>query len=120
MFLFLVLPDDFSIHLSAFHSTNLYHEHIGYWSNVYGFEMNTIAKNILADGHVMTVPADDIMTSDCCIKVKTLNSLINKIKYLIRIWIFIHVQMKILVLHNRLLFKYLNPVLYQLFFVILM
>ena len=34
--------------------------------------MNTVAKNILADGHVMTVPADDIMTSDCCIKVKIL------------------------------------------------
>jgi hypothetical protein len=36
--------------------------------------MNTVAKNILADGHVMTVPADDIMTSDCCIKVTILFS----------------------------------------------
>ncbi len=68
-YIFLVLPDDFSIHLSAFHSDRLYHEHVGYWSNVYGFEMNTVAKTILADGHVMIVPADDIMTSDCCIKV---------------------------------------------------
>lgn len=65
----LVLPDDFSIHMSGFHSDRLYHEHIGYWSNVYGFEMNIIAKNILSDGHVMIVPADDIITSDCCIKV---------------------------------------------------
>ncbi|CAF3212258.1 unnamed protein product [Rotaria socialis] len=64
----LVLPDDFSIHLSGFHSDSLHHEHIGYWSDVYGFEMNTVAKNILADGHVMIVPAEDIMTSDCCIK----------------------------------------------------
>jgi hypothetical protein len=55
--------------MSGFHSDRLYHEHIDYWSNVYGFEMNVIAKNILADGHVMTVPADDIITSDCCIKV---------------------------------------------------
>jgi len=55
--------------MSAFHSDRLYHEHIGYWSNVYGFEMNIIAKNILADGHVMIIPADDIVTSDCCIKV---------------------------------------------------
>jgi hypothetical protein len=30
--------------------------------------MNTVAKNILADGHVMIVPADDIITSECCIK----------------------------------------------------
>jgi len=64
----LVLPDDFSIHMSGFHSDRLYHEHIGYWSNVYGFEMNIISKNILSDGHVMIVPADDIITSDCCIK----------------------------------------------------
>ncbi|CAF3956697.1 unnamed protein product [Rotaria sp. Silwood2] len=64
----LVLPDDFSIHMSAFHSDELYHEHIGYWSDVYGFEMNTVAKNILVDGHVIIVPANDIMTSDCCIK----------------------------------------------------
>ncbi|CAF3012149.1 unnamed protein product [Rotaria sp. Silwood2] len=63
-----VLPDDFSIHMSAFHSDELYHEHIGYWSDVYGFEMNTVAKNILVDGHVIIVPANDIMTSDCCIK----------------------------------------------------
>ena len=65
----LVLPDDFSINMSAFHSDRLYHEHVDYWSNVYGFEMNTITKNILADGHVMIVPAEDIVTSDCCIKV---------------------------------------------------
>ncbi|CAF1155315.1 unnamed protein product [Adineta ricciae] len=64
----LVLPDDFSINMSAFHSDRLYHEHVDYWSNVYGFEMNTITKNILADGHVMIVPAEDIVTSDCCIK----------------------------------------------------
>ncbi|CAF0898977.1 unnamed protein product [Adineta steineri] len=63
-----ILPDDFSIHLSGFHSEKLYHEHVGYWSDVYGFEMNTITKNILADGHVMIVPAEDIITSDCCIK----------------------------------------------------
>lgn len=71
----LVFPDDFSIHLAAFHSDRLYEEHIGYWSNVYGFEMNIIAKSILADGHVMLIPADDIITSDCCIKVRS-NSLI--------------------------------------------
>ena len=64
-----VLPDDFSIHLAGFHSERLYEEHIGYWSDVYGFEMNIVAKNILADGHVMIVPAEDITTSDCCIKV---------------------------------------------------
>lgn len=55
--------------MSAFHSDKLYHEHVGYWSDVYGFEMNIISKNILADGHVMIVPAEDIVTSDCCIKV---------------------------------------------------
>lgn len=64
----LVLPDDFSIHLAGFHSEHLYQEHIEYWSNVYGFEMDIVAKNILADGHVMIVPAEDITTSDCCIK----------------------------------------------------
>ncbi|UJR23307.1 hypothetical protein I4U23_026322 [Adineta vaga] len=64
----LVLPDDFSISMAGFHSDSLYHEHVGYWSNVYDFEMNTVAKNILADGHVMIVPAEDIVTSDCCIK----------------------------------------------------
>lgn len=64
-----MLPDDFSIHMAGFHSDSLYHEHIGYWSDVYGFEMTTVSKNILADGHVMIVPANDINTSDCCIKV---------------------------------------------------
>lgn len=69
MLYFLVLPDDFSIHIAGFHSNNLYDEHVNYWSNVYGFEMDTVAKNILADGHVMIVPAEDVVTSDCCIKV---------------------------------------------------
>jgi hypothetical protein len=55
--------------MAGFHSDRLYDEHISYWSNVYGFEMNIITKNILADGHVMLVPANDIITSDCCIKV---------------------------------------------------
>ena len=56
--------------MAGFHSERFYHEYIGYWSNVYDFTMNTIAKNIVSDGHVMTVPLDDIVTSDCCIKVQ--------------------------------------------------
>lgn len=55
--------------MSGFHSDRLYDEYIAYWSDVYSFEMNVISKNILADGHIMLVPADNIVTSDCCIKV---------------------------------------------------
>ena len=81
----LVLPDDFSIHLSGFHSESLYHENVGFWSDVYGFEMNTVAKNILLDGHVMVVPANDLMTDDCCIKVDF--RLFERRKSLRRCWI---------------------------------
>ncbi len=55
--------------MAGFHSDRLYEEYIGYWSNVYEFEMSIVAKNILADGHVIIVPSNDIVTSDCCIKV---------------------------------------------------
>lgn len=65
-----MLPDDFSIHLAAFHSESLYHENVGFWSNVYGFEMNTVVKTILVDGHVMLVPAEDLISDACCIKVR--------------------------------------------------
>ncbi len=91
--------------MSGFHSDRLYHEYVGYWSNVYGFEMNVVSKNILADGHVLLVPADDIVTSDCCIKVNG-NILLSKTKISFRIWIFIHVQMMILLLPIHLLYKH--------------
>lgn len=108
----LVLPDDFSIHLSGFHSESLYHENLGFWSDVYGFEMNTVAKNILLDGHVMVVPADDLMTDDCCIKVESWSFERKKISssILTRIWMRITVPIMISPLLIRSPFESSNPV----------
>jgi len=64
----LVLPDQFSLNLAGFHSDKIYSDHISYWSDVYGFKMTTISKNILADGHVMAIEEQDLMTTNCCIK----------------------------------------------------
>lgn len=90
LFFFKVLPDDFSISLCAFHSESIYHENVGFWSNVYGFEMNAVSKSILDDGHVLIVPVEDLMTDDFAIKVSEhFLELLRSIRcFFFRIWMF--------------------------------
>ena len=58
-----VLPTSTSLHLSVSS-----HDQMGFWSNVYGFDMSNIAEASCADASVRVIPSESILGPSCLVR----------------------------------------------------
>lgn len=64
----LVVPSQCSILLAAASTPAFYQETVSYWSDVYGFQMRSMAQDVHKEAHVAVFPSDCIVSSSAVIK----------------------------------------------------
>ena len=58
----MVLPNKFEMHLFGVCDYEHYNKTVSYWSDVYGFNMNTLKKSVLRDAQVVTIPSECVVS----------------------------------------------------------
>lgn len=65
----LIFPDKATMHFAGIEDAEYKEEKIGYWDNVYGFDMSAIKKVALLEPLVDTVQGETVVTETCLLKV---------------------------------------------------
>eukprot|EP00118_Oscarella_pearsei_P015305 m.137231 g.137231 ORF g.137231 m.137231 type:complete len:511 (+) comp38216_c0_seq2:22-1554(+) len=73
-----VFPDKFSIHVAAFDDEKMWKSHIGYWDDVYGFQMGCMKKAATAEAVIATVNSEAVLTDSCLVKTIDVESISEK------------------------------------------
>lgn len=59
----IVLPNFFEMHLFGVSDLNTYDRTIGFWSDVYGFKMNTMKKTVCSDAQIQKIDSKNVVSN---------------------------------------------------------
>ncbi|EEB10725.1 protein arginine N-methyltransferase, putative [Pediculus humanus corporis] len=62
-----LLPDRCLLHLVGISDSDMYENLLGFWSDVYGFKMSCIVKEVIQEAHVLQVDKNSIATTSAVI-----------------------------------------------------
>ena len=62
-----ILPDRAQVFVAAIEDSEYMGDKVNFWKNVYGVNMSIMSKGVFTDPMVDTVPANNIMSDQCCI-----------------------------------------------------
>jgi SAM-dependent methyltransferase len=63
-----MLPSHASIHVAAFSDPRFWADRVGFWSDVYGFNMRTMARHVFAEPYVEVLRPESIASSECILR----------------------------------------------------
>lgn len=61
----LMLPTNCGINILAGHDEQMYNQRINFWTNVYGYKMTSLRKQVVSEGYVMNAKATSVISEPC-------------------------------------------------------